>query len=160
VTTARLPDTALTSPTREAVERELLAEKPLHTTLGQVAVERTRAITDPLVTDSGAAALAEVFGRSRCPVRGCYEHQDLASLVGARALSMTGRIGVSCRYLGSRRWLSRYVTHHRPFCPYVKNRGAGDHDQDGQPDSVCRPACSGQTARALPECSSKHHVEG
>jgi len=49
----------MTSPLLEAVERELLVADSLESTPGQIAVELARAMTDPLVTGSGAAALAK-----------------------------------------------------------------------------------------------------
>jgi hypothetical protein len=49
----------MSSPLLEAVERELLTADRLNTTLGQVAVELARAMTDPLVSGSGAAALSK-----------------------------------------------------------------------------------------------------
>jgi hypothetical protein len=48
----------MSSPLLEAVERELQAADQPNATLGQVAVELARAMTDPLVTASGAAALS------------------------------------------------------------------------------------------------------
>jgi hypothetical protein len=43
----------------DAVESELLTADRLNTMLGQVAVELARAMTDPLVTGSGAASLSK-----------------------------------------------------------------------------------------------------